>query len=68
MSVVYADVGSVAINTVETLGSITNAEYVDFSKAFVEPAIKSSQEHWAKGPVVREVFMPSSYTFNGLSS
>lgn len=67
MSVVYADGGSVAINTVEGVGTPTAATYLSFNNAFVKPAIRSSQEHWAKGPVVREVSMPSGFTFNGLS-
>jgi len=68
MSVVYADGGSVGITTTSSVGAPDAATYLAFNDAFVKPAIKSSQEHWAKGPVVREISMPSGYTFNGLSS
>jgi hypothetical protein len=69
MGVTYSDGTSVRIGVTPTLGaSPSNAVFMSFSKALVTPAIKSSQEHWAKGPVAQEVSFPSGYTFTGLSS
>jgi hypothetical protein len=69
MGVTYSDGASVRIGVTPTLtASPSNATLMSFSKALVTPAVKSSQEHWAKGPVVQDVSFPDGYTFTGLTS